>query len=103
LVIVIFWAKVSVHAGGQRMISLIFCLAVPLAVPVAPNYAEHVAPILIKHCVVCHRPEEVAPFRCSPMQMPASERILLFKSRRKAGCLRGSQSLITTSFMMRVF
>ncbi len=44
------------------MISLIFCLAVPLAVPVAPNYAEHVAPILIKHCVVCHRPEEVAPF-----------------------------------------
>ncbi len=26
------------------------------------NYAEHIAPILNKHCVECHRPNEVAPF-----------------------------------------
>ena len=28
----------------------------------AVNYAEHIAPILNKHCVECHRPGEVAPF-----------------------------------------
>src|SRR5687767_967154 len=26
------------------------------------NYAEHIAPLLNKHCVECHRPGEVAPF-----------------------------------------
>ena len=26
------------------------------------TYARHIAPILQKHCVVCHRPGEVAPF-----------------------------------------
>lgn len=27
-----------------------------------PTYAEHIAPLLNKHCVECHRPGEVAPF-----------------------------------------
>ena len=31
-------------------------------VPDQPTYAEHVAPILNRHCVQCHRPGEVAPF-----------------------------------------
>lgn len=31
-------------------------------VPDKPNYAEHVAPILNRSCVSCHRPGEVAPF-----------------------------------------
>ena len=26
------------------------------------TYSEHVAPILQKHCVECHRPGQVAPF-----------------------------------------
>ncbi|MBX3119516.1 MAG: hypothetical protein KF784_10650 [Fimbriimonadaceae bacterium] len=26
------------------------------------NYAEHIAPIINKHCMECHRPNEVAPF-----------------------------------------
>jgi hypothetical protein len=30
--------------------------------PEKPTYAEHVAPILNKSCVPCHRPGEVAPF-----------------------------------------
>jgi mono/diheme cytochrome c family protein len=41
------------------------CILMPGAVPPAQtevNYAEHVAEILNKHCVECHRPGEVAPF-----------------------------------------
>ena len=26
------------------------------------NYAEHIAPIIYKHCTSCHRPGEIAPF-----------------------------------------
>src|SRR5262245_48852076 len=28
----------------------------------AVNYTKHVAPIIFKRCVTCHRPGEVAPF-----------------------------------------
>lgn len=41
------------------------CLLMPSDAPPASdkvNYAEHIAPILNKHCVECHRPGEVAPF-----------------------------------------
>ena len=41
------------------------CLLMPGEAPPKSdkiNYAEHVAPILNKHCVECHRPGEVAPF-----------------------------------------
>lgn len=41
------------------------CLVMPGEEPPAAdkvNYAEHVAPILNKHCVECHRQGEVAPF-----------------------------------------
>lgn len=31
-------------------------------VPAKVTYAEHVAPILNRSCVPCHRPNEVAPF-----------------------------------------
>ena len=34
----------------------------PAAAAAGPNYHEHVAPILLKHCASCHRPGEVAPF-----------------------------------------
>jgi hypothetical protein len=30
--------------------------------PENPNFADHIAPILHRHCVTCHRPGEVAPF-----------------------------------------
>ncbi|RMG25759.1 MAG: hypothetical protein D6724_03330 [Armatimonadetes bacterium] len=32
------------------------------AKPAPVTYAEHVAPVLYKHCTPCHRPGEVAPF-----------------------------------------
>lgn len=32
------------------------------AAPARPTFAKHVAPILYKNCVTCHRPGEVAPF-----------------------------------------
>jgi hypothetical protein len=41
------------------------CLIMPSIPPppkAAVNYAEHVAPILNRHCAECHRPGEVAPF-----------------------------------------
>jgi hypothetical protein len=41
------------------------CLLMPGETPLETsriNYAEHIAPILNKHCVECHRPGEVAPF-----------------------------------------
>lgn len=41
------------------MLALILAATLP---PVAITYAEHVAPILNKNCVPCHRPGEVAPF-----------------------------------------
>ncbi|MCA3009945.1 MAG: hypothetical protein INH34_16350 [Phycisphaerales bacterium] len=34
----------------------------PAAAVAGPNYHEHVAPILLKHCASCHRPGEAAPF-----------------------------------------
>lgn len=33
-----------------------------VSAPAKPNYAEHIAPILNRHCVECHRPGAVAPF-----------------------------------------
>lgn len=44
---------------------VIGCVLMPGQAPPAPSkvtYAEHVAPILNKRCVGCHRPGEVAPF-----------------------------------------
>lgn len=41
------------------------CLLMPgpeATAPKAPTFAEHIAPLLNKHCVECHRPGEVAPF-----------------------------------------
>jgi len=36
--------------------------AVKVETPDKVTYAEHVAPIINKHCISCHRPGEVAPF-----------------------------------------
>ena len=36
--------------------------AVRVETPDKVTYAEHVAPIINKHCISCHRPGEVAPF-----------------------------------------
>ncbi len=45
------------------MFVILFCLAMPEVVEIpAPTYASVVAPLLNKHCVICHRSGEVAPF-----------------------------------------
>ena len=28
----------------------------------APNFAEHIAPVVYRHCAECHRPNDIAPF-----------------------------------------
>ncbi len=51
------------------------CLITPgeLPTPKAPvTYAEHVAPILQKHCAECHRPKTAAPFSLLTYQQAAS-------------------------------
>jgi thiol-disulfide isomerase/thioredoxin len=37
------------------------------------NYAEHVAPILRKHCETCHRPDTTAPFSLNTYQQVAAK------------------------------
>lgn len=38
-------------------------LVLQVQAPAVVDYARHVAPILARHCVHCHRPGQVAPFR----------------------------------------
>ena len=52
------------HSSGQWVIVAGISLLAPAAVSAQGDttYAEHVAPILNTHCVVCHRPGAVGPF-----------------------------------------
>jgi peroxiredoxin len=45
------------------------CLILDAAESRLPDYSEDVAPILIDHCVACHRPEGVAPWAMSDHDM----------------------------------
>jgi mono/diheme cytochrome c family protein len=55
-------ASASLAAGAVGFVSNVGKEPFSNAVPENPTYAEHIAPILNKHCVQCHRPGEVAPF-----------------------------------------
>jgi len=41
---------------------LLMAAEAPTTQPATVTFAEHVAPVLYKHCTPCHRPGEVAPF-----------------------------------------
>lgn len=47
----------------QIFTMLVGCLLMTqIASAQTPNYSEHVAPIIYKHCTSCHRPGEIGPF-----------------------------------------
>lgn len=86
------------------------CVLMPDDPPVARdkvNYAEHVAPIIQKHCLECHRRGQVAPFslegyenarRWSPMLavVTRDRRMPLWKAVHGFGEFRGENSLSET-------
>jgi mono/diheme cytochrome c family protein len=47
-------------AGAVGLLALDFAGKASAAVALAPTFTRDVAPILFKHCVICHRPGEIA-------------------------------------------
>ncbi len=55
------------------------------------NFAEHVAPILKKHCWECHKTGGSAPFALTTYKQAAGARLRSRRSSRISGCRRGSR------------